>query len=197
MPLAKLLHLSKAFRDWWAHKGRPPIPDGYVVPVQAAMQGHPESPRLWEKHIDKILRRNGLHPTVHEPCLYSGVIAGKRVVFKRQVDDFAVATTDQTIADQLWDLIDSNLQIPIKRYGLISLYNGLDVLQSRWFVKVSVQTWLTKIMEPYFNDWLDVPTAPVSLSSRNCMKRLVILPQKYNVPSRNPSGLVIVRPLDN
>lgn len=40
---------DKAFRDWWEnHKHRPPIPKGYVIPVQSAMQGHPESPSLGE-----------------------------------------------------------------------------------------------------------------------------------------------------
>ena len=47
---------DKAFRDWWElHKGRPPIPTGHVIPALSAMQGHPESPRLWEKHADAIL----------------------------------------------------------------------------------------------------------------------------------------------
>jgi hypothetical protein len=44
-----------AFKEWWEAKGREPTPEGYVIPVLAAMQGHPESPPLWEKHIDKIL----------------------------------------------------------------------------------------------------------------------------------------------
>ncbi len=43
---------DKAFHDWWTlHKKRTPIPKGYVIPVLKAMQGHPESPRLWEKFI--------------------------------------------------------------------------------------------------------------------------------------------------
>ena len=28
---------DQAFRDWWASKGRPPIPEGYVIPVLAAI----------------------------------------------------------------------------------------------------------------------------------------------------------------
>ena len=62
---------DKAFREWWAYKNRPPIPDGYVIPVLLAMNGHPESPRLWEKHADSILLDIGHTPTVHESCLYS------------------------------------------------------------------------------------------------------------------------------
>ena len=47
------IHPDKAFNDWWTkHKKRPPIPPGDVIPVLKAMQGHPESPRRWEKFIE-------------------------------------------------------------------------------------------------------------------------------------------------
>jgi hypothetical protein len=166
---------DQAFRDWWVAKGNAPIPDGCVIPVLAALQGHPESPRLWEKHIDKILRNLGFVPTVHEPCLYRGDIDGVRVLFKRQVDDFALAAPNTAIANTTWDLIDAHLKIPMKRYGLISMYNGLDILQSRWFIKVSIKTWLTKMLAPHFEDWLDVPTTPFPTpfgSSESFIKRL-------------------------
>jgi hypothetical protein len=39
------IRLDKAFHKWWVlHKKRPPIPDGYVIPILSAMQGHPKSP---------------------------------------------------------------------------------------------------------------------------------------------------------
>jgi hypothetical protein len=58
------------------------------------MQGHPEAPHLWEKHADVILQGLGLTPTVHEPCLYSGIIDGKQILLKHQVDDFAIMAQD-------------------------------------------------------------------------------------------------------
>jgi len=67
-------------RAWNNHKKRPPIAEGDVIPILSAMQGHPESPRLWEKHADAILHECGLIPTVQEPCLYSGMINGQRVI---------------------------------------------------------------------------------------------------------------------
>jgi hypothetical protein len=68
---------DRAFNEWWVqHKRLPPISPGHVIPILSAMQGHPESPRLWEKHTDEILRKIGLMPTVHEPCLYLGKIHG-------------------------------------------------------------------------------------------------------------------------
>ena len=78
------IYPDKAFNDWWVHhKHKPPLQPGEVIPILSAMQGHPESPRLWEKHADSILQDLGLKPTVHEPCLYSGTIEGKRVIFKK------------------------------------------------------------------------------------------------------------------
>jgi hypothetical protein len=139
------------------------------------MQGHPESPHLWEKHIDGILRDLGFIPTVHEPCLYSGFIEGLRCIFKRQVDDFGVATTSKRCADILFDALDERLQIPIKRQGLITLYNGIDITQSRWYIKLSVGTYLRKVLEPYMNDWLDMPTTkhPTPLgTNESFLKRL-------------------------
>ena len=110
------LYPDRAFHQWWKHhKKRPPIPPGYVIPVQKAMQGHPESPRLWEKFIDGILKDIGLVPTVHEPCLDHGTIDGKRILFLHQVDYFACAAPDQHNLDLLLDIIDDRLSMPIKR----------------------------------------------------------------------------------
>jgi hypothetical protein len=78
------IRLDRAFNNWWEnYKGNRSIPPGHVIPVLLAMQGHPESPRLWEKHADAILRDIGLIPTVHEPCLYSGIINEKRIILMR------------------------------------------------------------------------------------------------------------------
>jgi hypothetical protein len=72
-----------AFNNWWEqHKKHHPKPPGHVIPVLSAMQGHPELPRLWEKHADAILRELGLTPTVHKLCLYSRIINGKQIIFK-------------------------------------------------------------------------------------------------------------------
>ncbi|EJK59937.1 hypothetical protein THAOC_19786 [Thalassiosira oceanica] len=141
-----------AFRDWWTNKHNQPLPKGHVVPVLAAMQGHPEAPRLWEKHADTILRACGLTPTVHEPCLYSGLIDGERVLFMRQVDDFAVAVPSQRIANILFDMIDERITFPMKRMGLVTLFNGMDIEQTSEYIKVSAATYIKKIGAKYLTD---------------------------------------------
>ncbi len=109
------------------------------------MQGRPESPRLWEKHIDRILWDIGLTPTIHEPCIYSGLILGKWVLFMRQVNNFAILAPSQWIANHLLDLIDDKLSIPMKHQGLVTLYNGLDILQTRDYTKVLCEMYINWI----------------------------------------------------
>jgi hypothetical protein len=149
------IYPERASREWWVnHKQCPPIPDGEVIPILSAMQGHPESPQLWEKHTDTILRECGLVPTVHEACLYSGVIEGKRVICKRQVDDFAVAAPDEHTANVLLDMIDDRLTIPMKRQGFLDMYNGIDVTQTCHYIKISCTLYLNKICEKHLLSWM-------------------------------------------
>ena len=139
--------VDQQFREWWASKGRGDIPIGWVLPVQHALQGHPESPRLWAELIDKIIREKvNLQPCTHEPCLYSGFVDGKKVLFLRQVDDFAVACEDINISNKVIDLISAQLSAPMHKLGLISRYNGIDVTQTHDYIKLHSKTYITKIL---------------------------------------------------
>jgi hypothetical protein len=126
------LCLNKAFHDWWVNlKHQPPIPPDHVIPALSTMQGHPEAPRLWEKHADAILPGLGLTPTVYEPCLYLGTIEGNWNVFKQQVDNFAIATPNEQTTNILLDMIDDKLSIPLKRQGFLDMFNGINTPQTR------------------------------------------------------------------
>ena len=138
------------------------------------MQGHPEAPRLWKQHADSILRDCGLTPTTHEPCLYSGLIEGDRVLFMRQVDDFAVAVPSERIANILFDLIDDKLTFPLKRMGLVDLFNGVSITQTRDWIKLSVKTYLERIMEKHRSTWMKTdatPDTPTPLPARRTFMR--------------------------
>jgi hypothetical protein len=80
------MRVDVQFREWWANKGRPPIPAGYVVPILKNLQGHPEAPRQWSKHIDAILHEFNFVPTRHTPCIYRATIEGEDVLFLHQVN---------------------------------------------------------------------------------------------------------------
>eukprot|EP00590_Aulacoseira_subarctica_P009283 CAMPEP_0172419932 /NCGR_PEP_ID=MMETSP1064-20121228/6327_1 /TAXON_ID=202472 /ORGANISM="Aulacoseira subarctica , Strain CCAP 1002/5" /LENGTH=1080 /DNA_ID=CAMNT_0013159633 /DNA_START=39 /DNA_END=3281 /DNA_ORIENTATION=+ len=136
------------FRDWWEnHKKRPPIPPGWVLRIKYAFQGHPEAPRLWERHIDNILQTQiKLKPTHHEPCLYSGEVQGTYVLLLRQVDDFAVGVMDADIGKQLIDAIDQHMRIRIKYQGQLQMFNGMDIVQTRYYIKIHCGTYLRKAL---------------------------------------------------
>jgi hypothetical protein len=150
------IYPNRAFHEWWErHLLRPPLSPGEVIPVLSAMQGHPESPCLWEKHADLILQDIGLVPTIHKPCLYSGIINGNCVLLKQQVDDFAIAAPDKHTANILLDLIDNELSIPMKCQGYLNMYNGINVLQTRDYIKISTLTFIKKISEKYLSTWMN------------------------------------------
>jgi hypothetical protein len=85
------------------------------------MQGHPESPHLWGKHAIVILQEVGLTPTIHKPCLYSGMINGKGVIFKCQVDNFAIAAPDKITANIHLEKINNALSIPMICQGYLDM----------------------------------------------------------------------------
>jgi hypothetical protein len=49
---------------------------------------------------------------VHEPCLYLGTVDGKCIIFKRQVDDFAIATPNMRTSNILLDMLDAG-RLPV------------------------------------------------------------------------------------
>jgi len=108
------------------------------------MQGHPESPHLWEKHANAILQDLDLTPTIHEPCLYSGKINGNQIIFKRQVDDFAIAALAKKTANIFLDMIDNHLTIPLKIQGLLDMFNGINISQTSHYIKIDCLTYINK-----------------------------------------------------
>ena len=87
------MEVDDQFNDWWVNcLHNDPIPPGWVIPILRNLQGHPEAPRLWHKHINCILVEDlGFDHSTHEPCLYfkhhpdHGLI-----LILRQVDDFLI-----------------------------------------------------------------------------------------------------------
>jgi len=47
------------------------------------------------------------------------------------------------------DMIDERLKIPIKRQGYLDMYNGVDISQTRHYIKI-----IDKIFEPYLATWM-------------------------------------------
>jgi len=86
---------------------------------------------------------------------------------KQQVDDFAVASDTQQTCDILFDMTNDRLMLPLKQLGLINLFNGLDVEQTRDYVKVFCETYIDKISKKHLANWMGTFDVPV-----NCLTPL-------------------------
>jgi hypothetical protein len=126
----------------------------YILTPCLPLQGHPESPCLWVKHADTILRDVGFIPTIHEPCLYSGIINSNCIIFKCQVDDFAIAAPDDKTANILLNMIDDHLTIPLKRQSLLDMFNGINIFQTCHYIKTNCHTFINKFCKKYLETWL-------------------------------------------
>ena len=72
----------------------------------------------------------------------------------RQVDDFAIAAPDERTSDILLDMIDEKLSIPLKRQGLLNMYNGIDIVQTKDYIKIDVHSYIEKFCLKYEDTWL-------------------------------------------
>ena len=177
------LKIDEAYRNWFYHKTGVLLPDNTYVRVLQAIQGHPESPRLWNLHIDSILLKMGFTSTTHEPCIYIKFTPTETIYLLRQVDDFAVACDDKATATKCWDEMDTYLKEPLKREsGLISRHNGIDILQSKHGIKMSCQTYLTKILQTKTFDMTIAQHKPLPLNS----DKKYILSLETDVGSTDP-----------
>jgi hypothetical protein len=103
-------------------------------------------PRVWEKMIDGILRKNKLQPMTHEPCLYMGYVMGAYALFLCQVDDFAIGAQDEATANTLIMSINCDLKLPIQFMGLVSRFNGMDIQQTKFYIKITCTKYINKMV---------------------------------------------------
>ena len=127
-----------------------------VLPLFRALQGHPEAGVLWERLITEILiDRMGFRNTVHERNIYSGTLNGKDVLVCRQVDDFAVGAESPEIAELFIQEIRKHVQAEYAAMGIeteqgvYQRYNGIDVIQTRDYVKVGCETYIDRMLQTH------------------------------------------------
>jgi hypothetical protein len=70
------------------------------------------------------------------------------------VDNFAIAAPDEKTADILLDLLDDQLSISLKRQGLLDMFNGVDVVQARDYIKIDCHMYIDTYCAKYLDSWL-------------------------------------------
>jgi hypothetical protein len=154
------MEIDESYREWYLEKhGKDIDPRMYVIPVQRALQGDPAAGFQWETYINKILIEElGFRNTTHERNLYRGTVDGHDVIICRQVDDFAIASLDPATAEKMIKLINERVTTESKGMGTIVprqghhlAYNGIDLYQTRDYVKVACDTYIDRLLQTH--DW--------------------------------------------
>jgi hypothetical protein len=143
------MEVNDQFLDWWVnYLGNDPIPKGWVIPILCNLQGHPEAPQLWHKHINNILVDDlGFDHTTHEPCLYfKHYPEHGLILILWQVNDFLISAKTRQIADKVCQQIQSKMTNELNNLGVTKHFNGMDVAQTKHYVKISCRTYINKII---------------------------------------------------
>ena len=151
------VEINDAYADWYKHRFGVDLDHSMVLPVRHALQGHPESGKLWEKHINGLLLGSefNLHTTTHDRTIYHGSFEGSHILLLRQVDDFALACANEDIAKRFYSKLGSALQLPSESsppfsyLGLLSDFNGVDVTQTSTTIKISCSKYIHHVLQTH------------------------------------------------
>ena len=155
------MSIDDAYAEWYEEKYGKKLDRRMVLPVRKALQGHPESGRLWEAHITGILKKIGFESTTHDKTIYKMEYThnderGKETIYMlRQVDDFALACKDEETAVNIYDQIGKALQTesetspPFAYLGLINDFNGVDISQTNEYIEISCKNYIDRVLRSH------------------------------------------------
>lgn len=145
------VYIDDAYRDWYFSRFGVKLDYELVLPVQHALQGHPESGKLWETLIHGRLTQDfGLRATTHERNLYVGEYNGHRLLCCRQVDDLLFASDhSESILEFIATLGKSGIDLHAD--GLTTGFNGVDIYQTQHYIKLSCESYLLRFLK--YHGW--------------------------------------------
>ena len=165
------LEIDDTIYDWYLRRFDIKLDrEKQVIPLYRALQGHPEAGVLWERMItDILINKMKFKNTAHEKNLYTGTIDGDEVLVCRQVDDFASGAPSKKTAERFMDLLREHVEsecaglgIEVPQ-GMYQRYNGIDVFQTRDYIKVSAESYIDRMLQTHGWD-TDKYTARVQTS---------------------------------
>jgi len=151
------LRVDDEIFDWYLHRFGTRL-DRFkdVLPILKALQGHPEAGVLWERMITDILvnKMGFKHPT-HERNLYFGYLDGHEILVCRQVDDFASGSPTKAGCEAFITALRSFVEAEYNYMGMetskgmFERYNGIDVIQTRDYIKLSCESYIDRVLETH------------------------------------------------
>ena len=107
------MRIDNVYSEWWSQCYDKEINRSHVLPVLCCLQGHPESGKIYEHHINQMLSSKELNfkATIHDCCIYQTNYKGQQILLLRQCDNLAIAATN-------------NESIVKETYGTVASYTG-------------------------------------------------------------------------
>ena len=143
------VYIDDQYADWYLARFGVSLSRDMVLPVQHALQGHPESGALWEKFVNEAIARHGFTSTTHERNIYQGTFNGHRMLICRQVDDLAIGCADPTAIRELVTTICNEDKIDLRDEGILTSFNGVDVEQTDRYNKITCESYIDKLLAHY------------------------------------------------
>ena len=146
--------IDNQYYDWYFHKFNKKLDRSRVLPVLRALQGHPESGKLWEHHINNILLGTALNVkhTTHDRTIYQTTFDGKKVLLLRMVNDLLIQCEHKDTAKAIYTLIGLALQLgnedepPFAYLESCVDFNGVDIEQSNTHIMISCQNYIDRML---------------------------------------------------
>lgn len=85
-----------------------------------------------------------------------------------QVDDFSVSATAQQDCQDIIRQIGTHFKVPLNDLGIIRRFNGVNIQQTKWYIKISCEEYLMKILMQH--EWLQLKASNLPVPMRSDSK---------------------------
>jgi hypothetical protein len=137
--------LDAQYVEWYLWRFGINLDHDLFLPVLRVLQGHLDSGSLWSELIVAILEAMGFKATCHEPFVYVGKFHDHEVYAYRQVDDMMFAGELESVLRELCTLLSMKVKIEVEA-NIVSSFNGLEIEQTRDYIKIHVGKYIDKIL---------------------------------------------------
>ena len=146
--------IDNQYYEWYYHRFGKKLDRSRVLPVLRVLQGHPESGKLLELHINNIILGSTLNfkHTTHDRTIYQTTLNGNKVLLLWMVDNLLIQCEHKETAEAIYKLIGLALHLenedepPFAYLGQCVDFNGVDIEQSNTHIMISCQKYIDRML---------------------------------------------------
>ena len=129
--------------------GNEPLERDDIIPIRHALEGHPESSRLLDKYILKILIKDfKFKACIHQSCLYYKMDDDNNLsLIVQVVDDLVICNKDIKVCDQWANKLQEKMTFPLNSLSTVRKFNGVDIDQICNYSHIHCVSYINKIIQ--------------------------------------------------